>query len=68
MNKFEASDCNVGVCSVARYIAGYLNQEIITLLECNGVPKDIFMKLQVCQTRCMQPDLMSRKWLGPSSA
>ncbi len=48
MNKFEASAQMLEICDYARYVPGYLNRQIVTLLmqNCLGVPDSVFQRLQ----------------------
>ncbi|EIE18524.1 RdRP-domain-containing protein, partial [Coccomyxa subellipsoidea C-169] len=48
MNKFEASAQMLEICDYARYVPGYLNRQIVTLLmqKCLGVPNSVFQRLQ----------------------
>lgn len=46
MLKFEGSDQTLGVCTSASFMPCFLNQDIITLLSCRGVPDAAFLELQ----------------------
>lgn len=49
MLKFEGSDQTLGVCTSASFMPCFLNQDIITLLSCRGVPDSAFLDLQARQ-------------------
>ncbi len=52
MHKFEGSDQTLGVCSSARFMPAFLNQDIITLISSRGAPDQAFLHLQVCEGVC----------------
>ena len=44
--KFESDDLGLNVVRCATFSQGYLNRQIIILLNCLGVPEEIFIDLQ----------------------
>ena len=46
MDKFDSNEKALEVCSFSAYRSGYLNRQIILLLNGRGVPDEVFMRIQ----------------------
>lgn len=58
MTKFESQDRALSVLSVSQRLPCFLNRQVVTLLETQGVPASVCMALQ--------EDMLDRlRWVGP---
>jgi len=44
MQKFESKDTTLSIIRCATFSQGFLNRQVVLLLNCGGVPDEVFLK------------------------